>query len=543
METQKRAAGEGSIDWRHGRARVRLRLPSGKRKTFLAPPEVQDDASAEGFRRALLLQLAGTIDDPRAGGATLGAFGLQWLRERAKTHRDASGDEQRWNAYIAGTPIAEMKLSAITPGDMLRWAKKMLARKSRRGGLVDRQTASNAMTTLRACIRSAIEAEAIDADAGAALLGVELPRGTIAQHVEHDEGFDVLAHPEVERVLALPISLDQSTAFRVGLFAMLRESELHALEWSRVVLDGPMPHVVIAQAKNGKTQRVPLLEPARLALHELWIARGEPKTGLVWPNAKGNKHARGYDWGWSTQRERRPLRSLTLLRERERKGDLRIAKVETDAVLIEWPGLRERAGIERAITWHEATRHTGASQLLMGLWWARAGIIPRAYRLEEVSRMLRHSSIAVTERHYARFLPDAIPGAMREERAPETTPPPSAPKSLPAAGPDAGSVGSVTPLFSKPLPGFEPGTYGLRNPGTAREIAADSGEPDPRGAMRNGPALRELATEVLRLIAAGDRRGYHRAAELAAAVLDATAVAEEPNASADTGRPRDHSLG
>lgn len=470
-------------------------MPDGTRKPFYTEPGASEE-DAEQLRRALLVQLAGTLDDPKLGGTTLGAWGLRWLEERERTHRDAAGDVQRWNAYVAGTPVATRKLSALTPSDVRQWAKSLLARRSERTGeLLDRQTVRNAWTTLRAALRAAGEAEHLDA---APLLAVELPRGAIEQEVELEEGFDVLTLEEIDRVLQLELTIDQRSAFGVGLYATLRAGELHGLMWDRCSLEGARPDLVIARSRRGSTKsgsvkRVPLLEPARAALHALWISRGKPTSGLVWPGPKGGTHARGYDWGWAGQRERKRL--TPALMKRIAKGDCRmIGRAEGGVVLVEWPGLRERAGIERPITWHEATRHTGASHLLMGSW-VSCGVVERAWRLEEVSRMLRHSSLAVTERHYARFLADALPIPMRSE-----------------PGPSVGPVGPVIIDFRSHFGELNPGPTVYETVPGRPESLANSDAWDPAVKAR----------QVLEAIAAGDTsRALALATTLAGMVLKA----------------------
>lgn len=493
----RRPPGEGTIDWRtiggQRRARVRLRTGDGLRRAFMAPPEVQSDADAEAFRIALVVQLSGTPHDPRLGGATLGAYGLRWLEQRERTHADAAGDAQRWGAYIAGTRLASMRLRSITPSDVRAFGRDLVALE------IARQTARNAWTTLRACLRAAGEGDLVDV---APLLAVELPRGRAADHVQLEEAVDILTCEEIGAVLALDLTDEQRSAFLVGVLAGLRAGELHGLTWDRVVLDEARPELVVARSrrgatKGGKVVRVPLFEPARRALQERWDRAGRPSAGLVWPGPKGGCHARGFDWGWSTQPERRPLSSLPLLRARERKGELRIVKRERDAVLVAFPGIREHAGIARAITWHAATRHTCASHLLMGSWAPE--VVPRAYRMEEVSRMLRHSSIAVTERYYARFTIDALPGAVRR-------------------GPGAGPVGPGSAVFQA--------TSGIRTP----DLRFTKPSRDARDHEGNEPSgtQGERAAAVLRAIAEGrvvgvdaeGQRAVHDAITLCAAIVE-----------------------
>jgi integrase len=63
----------------------------------------------------------------------------------------------------------------------------------------------------------------------------------------------------------------------------------------------------------------------------------------------------------------------------------------------------ETAGISRRVRWHDL-RHSFASSLVAGLWG-------RPWRLEEVCKVMGHSSITVTER-YAHLADDALKGAV-----------------------------------------------------------------------------------------------------------------------------------
>lgn len=105
-------------------------------------------------------------------------------------------------------------------------------------------------------------------------------------------------------------------------------------------------------------------------------------------------------------------------------------------------GLRRLARITRAVTWKDATRHTCAVHLLRGTWTPQ--YVPLAYRMEEVCRFLRHSSIAVTERHYAALTLDALP--VTPHRAPSSTPTDANLASVPDERPRSAS----SPRSSKP---------------------------------------------------------------------------------------------
>lgn len=153
-------------------------------------------------------------------------------------------------------------------------------------------------------------------------------------------------------------------------------------------------------------------------------------------------------------------------------------------------------------------------------------IIPRPWRLEEVSRMLRHSSIAVTERHYARFLPEALPVTVRAEAiAPADGMLPPEPAASAAGeevimlelssasvlGPSVGPVGPEDRDFLSRLGELNPGP-------TVYEAVGDRARSFCKSAIRTQAGK---AREVLQAIAAGDtRRALALATTLAGTALE-----------------------
>ena len=368
----RRERGAGTIDQHGSRWRVRLRLPDGTRPSFYFDDEIE----ALAGREALVRELAGTGHDPRSRSVTLGAWGLRWLDARERTHRDADGDRQRW-AYVEREPIGRIRLDALHPSHLHTWLDSLAGR-----GLA-RQTVANARTTLRAALRGAERARAITADHLAELLAVPMPAIQRERAAEMDERIVYLTDDQIADVLGLELRPDQEAAFVVATWTGLRAGELQGLRVTDVHFDERV--LVVARSrrgptKNGQVARVPLLEPAAEALRR-WLAHPyrtrtpeRARSELVWPAEDGGPHARGYDWGWADATDGRP-------------------------------GIARRAGVP-AVSWRDL-RHTCAVHLLRGTW--APDIVPRAYRLEEVSRFLRHSSIAVTERHYAHLAIDALP--------------------------------------------------------------------------------------------------------------------------------------
>lgn len=208
------ARGTGTIEWHRDRWRIRFRLPNGKRESIAGDPCRRDDPEArkaiETIRAAMLEELAGTTDDPRLSTGTLGAYAATWLDEREKTHRDAQGDRQRWSAYVAPTEIARTRLDALTAKALRAFGRELVARPSRRGGTIDRQTARNVWTTLRGILKGAAEAERMSQGRCAELLTVDLPASPKAEEGgELDERIAYTSETQHASVLALELTPDQ----------------------------------------------------------------------------------------------------------------------------------------------------------------------------------------------------------------------------------------------------------------------------------------------------------------------------------------------
>lgn len=232
-------------------------------------------------------------------------------------------------------------------------------------------------------------------------------------------------------------------------------------------------------------------------------------------------------------RERRELGAEAIAALRARAREVSIVgeptRVADDrwCVLLEWHGLRARAGIGRPITWHEATRHTCASQLLMGVELVARGVIERPWRLEEVSRLLRHSSTAVTQRHYARFLAGALP-----------VQPPAAVTSAAASAEEVrrlleaverltiGAAPSAVPAVPKTLE--NPSRPRELNPGpTVYEAVALPGDLGDMRMLWDSTTM-ELAAAVLRAAESGEGSSAIMHAVTLAARIMAAAPEESP---------------
>ena len=162
------------------------------------------------------------------------------------------------------------------------------------------------------------------------------------------------------------------------------------MRWEDVQLDGGRHELIVRHShkgptKSGKVRRVPLFEPARLALKAWKDVCPKNKDGLVFPTVRGERRPRRDDAGWSDQ-------SIPV---RDRKVGGPTHK----------PGWKTLAGITRRVRFHDL-RHTCASHLAMGTWG-------RVWSLSEIRDFLGHSSIVVTQR-YAHLSPEHLHRAASE---------------------------------------------------------------------------------------------------------------------------------
>lgn len=201
-----------------------------------------------------------------------------------------------------------------------------------------------------------------------------------------------LTAAEVGKLFALDLEPFKAAAYALAIYAGLRRSEILGLQWRNIRLSGDKPAVNVQRGYGKKLKSkfsrrvVPLLPqaiPYLVAYRDWLISNGYKLTrqGFLFlrqyqrrgpsphiHSAAGERFAKSYDFGW---------------RGRGKGAQSRWCK-----------GNRQRAGIRNEVVFH-ALRHTCGSHLLQGTWTGGA------VSLQVVSKWLGHSSIVVTERHYA----------------------------------------------------------------------------------------------------------------------------------------------
>ena len=325
----------------------------------------------------------------QSGGVSVGSWVVDWLEQREATrrHRSTADLAATWRRYGAEHRIARLAVREVRDRHVRQWVadleRRRVERGPRAGEPLREQTLRNALQVLSQAMAAACVA---GLRSGNPCAGIGVHR--LARDAEP---WTYLSTAEITQLLGCPaLPAMQRSAFTVAIYAGLRAGELWGLQWSDVHLDGPRPRVVVrygakgAPTKGGRVREVPLLPPALAALRAWRDRDGVTRaTGLVWPGERG-PHARGYDAGWRRRSER------------------------VDGVRESLPGWREVAGIRDGVRLHDL-RHTCAAHLVSGSWG-------RAWRLEEVQRVLGHASRTTTER-YAHLAPGALHDAADEARA------------------------------------------------------------------------------------------------------------------------------
>lgn len=281
-------------------------------------------------------------------GITLETFGIAFLARRAERGvRGVKKDAYSWDKHIAGDPIGKLPVSSLLRGDIVAW-------RDRQHGA--HRSKLKRLNLLRVALDEAVERGVRDDNPARE---VKLHRSGAARGTDDLEG--ILA-PTEQRALIDAVPLRDRPAVVFALFTGLRLSEQWWLDWGDI--QGGV--VVVSKSvgglppKSGKVREVPLLPNA---LEALEVQRSFGRKGpVLFPGARGAR------------------------------------REDSNSPLL-WPKWVKAAGIKRHVTWHDL-RHTCATSLLAG-WWGRK------WNLDEVCKMLGHSSIAVTER-YARKLNETL---------------------------------------------------------------------------------------------------------------------------------------
>jgi len=348
----KRAFGRGSV-YQRGGGGWRIRWREGGRRRYASGFPTRE--LAEQVLSKVLADVAagraGLPPDPKAV-PTLAELAQDWLTRRRTTHRSARDDEGRWNLHL------KPRLGHLRPDDVDAALIRSVIETKLTAGL----SSSTVRLIVRLC--STFFSDLVERQLATKNPAKALPRSTRRLiRPAHDPRTTPFLEQraDIRRVfLALPDPIN--LAFAIGALAGLRTGEVLALRWEHVDLEHRRIHVrqsIGGPLKDEDSRIVPVQD----SLHPLlltWQLRSGG-VGLVVPPMRGGtrKHCDEHTVG---KKLRAALASLELPR----------------------------------ITWYQATRHTFASQWVLG-----GGTI------EQLRELLGHSTVLVTER-YAHLRPDSF---------------------------------------------------------------------------------------------------------------------------------------
>lgn len=337
-------------------------------------------------------------------------YATAWMDRREiaarkrKRARAFAKERSRWTAHVETAAFWSMPIKHIAKNPLViqQWIGEELFNKEavqiikykdhveRRplGRTLGKRVIEDALSLVKLCLDEARVAGKYKGDNPARL--VKLPK---FEDAEVDLEGDLIVHlweQEIAKLLGFKeLSLKQHSVFSVAIFVGLRPEELWGLQWQDVVLDGRKPCIRVRRAWSGLLKSkwarrdVPLLPPATKALRAWKAAQPITPIGsaLVWPNRDGKCYGESYTAGWRSK----------------------------DDAGRHVAGVREKVGIRDEVDFKDL-RHTCGCHLAMGTW------TPRGLTLLEIKRWLGHSSIAVTERHYASLTGDSLHDAISDRR-------------------------------------------------------------------------------------------------------------------------------
>jgi integrase len=350
---KRRTWGSGSITERDGRWWIRWREHGRRCAKSFASKETAE---------AVLAKIVSDIERCEGGLArnyrespNLEALAEPWLERRVKTHRSAMDDRSRWKLHL-GPTFGHLRPIEVDAAKIRAFIEAKLAK-----GLAP-ASVNRCLGVLSTFFCDVVEQGHAPANPVGAL-----PRST-RRLVRSD--YDTRATPflqttnDIRRVfLALPEPYN--VAFAVGALAGLRVGETLGLSWEDIDVAGRRIHVHqqlqdgrLCGLKDDEPRLVPLLTSLAPILAEWKLKTGG--QGLLFKpanTAKGGRPELGSDPTF--------IRPHTLAKHMNKA----LAKCKLPK-----------------ITWYQATRHTFASQFVLG-----------GGSIELLSKVMGHASITTTE--------------------------------------------------------------------------------------------------------------------------------------------------
>lgn len=379
--TTRRGHGQGTVYQKHGKWSISWREDGERKYAHGYDTEEKARAALASIVNRVTQNLPGVPvkEDPKLV-PTLGELAPPWLERRKGTHRTADDDENRWTRYLAPV-FGKLRPDQVDGGRLRDFIEHMIAPTPKGRGLAA-NTCGNTVRLLSTFYTDLVERKLAKVNPVAAL-----PRSTRRlyrpKHDPKDTPF-LQTLDDVRRVyLALPERV--GVAFAVGALAGLRTGEVIALEWGDVDLAARRIHVQrqarhgkVGPTKNGKSRIVPL-QAALLPILNEWKLKTGGVGLLVKPVGRGG-------------RKGRPPRFVQIRTLHDGLADAMPKETKPPRARAATDGAakkkKKRAPKKSALTWYQATRHTFASQWVLG-----------GGSIEQLRDIMGHESVKTTERY------------------------------------------------------------------------------------------------------------------------------------------------
>jgi integrase len=392
--TVRRGNFEGSITQERGKFRVRITPPDkGKRRSLGIYP-TEDEA--ERVLNAALADIdAGLV--AAQDGKTLRSFAptaFDVMEKRGM--KTVDDDRYRFDKHLVKAKFIDWPLPKIQVEDvedfLVQLEEVEIERRDGSRGPLSHQTKKHILGVLRRILKRAKKppyryvaknvAEFVEVEEE----GTKAPR----------DKANYLALAEIEALRDANIDDPEVWIILFAIGTAIRVGEQWNLPLSHLVVDGDDPHVLVEYGDSGTVDdRTKSGNIVKVPLFGLGLEAAQRWLELLPAYCKKNEHRLAFPGRHGGRRTKAPnLWYLDNIKWHRAKDP----NVRAKRALA-------RAGITRNIRWHDL-RHTAASGWLSGYWGRR-------FTLQEVSKLLNHTDIKVTQR-YAKFAESAVREAARE---------------------------------------------------------------------------------------------------------------------------------
>ncbi|HWK96178.1 MAG TPA: site-specific integrase [Pseudolabrys sp.] len=344
------------------------RLPDGKRRaeSFATRKEAKDrDAKIHG-------ELAEGRHVAIDRNTTIKEAGEHWIRDR-EAARVRPVTLKQYRSHLAKhivPAIGDMRLGKLTPGDVTAFRDRLLSK-------LKPAMASKVWVSFGSLLRASRVGHLTDGIALSAPAAAELQAGVDLPTLAELPRIVTVAKPGRERALVMLLA-----------FCGLRSGELRALRWSDVAGGVVSVNRGVDPAGNFHAPK------SRRSVRKLTLPEKAAPHLLAWRAA--SPHSRDTDLVFPNTGEVRP-------------GEVRAHKLFDDEIRA----LQKRAGVTVDGTLTGAAKYSGLH--VFRHWFASWALAPApdglGKDLSEVSRMMGHSSQAITDSRYAHWFHGRADGA------------------------------------------------------------------------------------------------------------------------------------